>query len=49
MELRERGKRKEDDRASVILYNIGCEGRGHKDVHWKLLKNEGERERAKGE
>jgi hypothetical protein len=28
---RKRG-RKRDDRASVILHNIGCEGRGCKDV-----------------
>jgi hypothetical protein len=31
MELGERGK--ENDRASVILHNIRCEGRGHKDVY----------------
>jgi hypothetical protein len=33
MELRERGKGEEKDRASVILYNIRCEGRGYKDTH----------------
>jgi hypothetical protein len=33
MELRERGKRKENDRASIILHNIRCAGRGYKDVH----------------
>jgi hypothetical protein len=27
MELRERGKGKENDTASVILYNMRCEGR----------------------
>jgi hypothetical protein len=27
MELRERGKGKENDRASVISHNIRCEGR----------------------
>jgi hypothetical protein len=32
MELRERGKGKQHDRASVI-YNIRCEGRGYKDVY----------------
>jgi hypothetical protein len=30
MELRERGKGKENDSASVILHNIRCEGRGHR-------------------
>jgi hypothetical protein len=39
MELRERRKGKENDRASVIFRNIRCEGRGYKDVHQKLLKN----------
>jgi hypothetical protein len=29
MDLGERGKGKENDRASVILHNIGCEGRGY--------------------
>jgi hypothetical protein len=33
MELRERRKRKENDRASVILHNIKCEGRRYKDVY----------------
>jgi hypothetical protein len=33
MELSERGIGKENDRASVILHNIRCEGRGHKDVY----------------
>jgi hypothetical protein len=34
MELEERGKEKENDRASVIIvkHNI-CEGRGNKDVY----------------
>jgi hypothetical protein len=29
----ERGKEKENDRASVILHKIRCEGRGYKDVY----------------
>jgi hypothetical protein len=33
MELREREKGKENNRASVILHNIRCEGRGLKDVY----------------
>jgi hypothetical protein len=33
MELGEREKGKENDRASVISYNIRCEGRGYKDVY----------------
>jgi hypothetical protein len=33
MELRDRGKRKENGRASVILCNIKFEGRGYKDVY----------------
>jgi hypothetical protein len=33
MELGERGKVKENDRASVISHNIRCEGRGYKDVY----------------
>jgi hypothetical protein len=33
MELRERGKGKENNRASVISHNIRCEGRGYKNVH----------------
>jgi hypothetical protein len=33
MALEERGKGKEDDRASVISYNIRCEGRRYKDVY----------------
>jgi hypothetical protein len=41
VELVERGKGKENDRTSVILQNIRCEGRGYKDVYWKLLKNSG--------
>jgi hypothetical protein len=41
MGLRERGKGKENDRASVILHNIRYEGRGNKDLYWKLLKKQG--------
>jgi hypothetical protein len=33
MELEEREKGKENDRASVISYTIRYEGRGHKDVY----------------
>jgi hypothetical protein len=33
MELGERGKGKENYRASVISHNIRCEGRGYKDVY----------------
>jgi hypothetical protein len=33
MELWERRKGKQNDRASVILHNIRCEGRGYKDVY----------------
>jgi hypothetical protein len=33
MELEERGEGKENDRASVILHNTRCEGRGYKDVY----------------
>jgi hypothetical protein len=33
MGLGERGKGKENGRASVILYNIRYEGRGYKDVY----------------
>jgi hypothetical protein len=33
MELGERGKGKVNDRPSVIVHNIRCEGRGYKDVH----------------
>jgi hypothetical protein len=33
MELGERAKGKGNDRASVILHNIRCEGRGYKDMH----------------
>jgi hypothetical protein len=33
MELRKRGKGKENGRASVIFHNIRCEGRGYKDVY----------------
>jgi hypothetical protein len=32
VELRERDKEDENDRASVILHNIRCEGRGYNDV-----------------
>jgi hypothetical protein len=33
VELGEREKGKENDRASVILHTIRCEGRGYKDVY----------------
>jgi hypothetical protein len=33
MELRERGKGKENDRASVISHTIRCKGRGYNDVY----------------
>jgi hypothetical protein len=33
MELRERGKGKEIDRASVILHNIRCESRGYNNMY----------------
>jgi hypothetical protein len=33
MELRDRGKGKENDTASVILHKIICEGRGCKDAY----------------
>jgi hypothetical protein len=33
MELGERGKGKKNDRASVILHNIRCEGRECEDVY----------------
>jgi hypothetical protein len=33
MELGEREKTKKNNRASVILHNIRCEGRGYKDVY----------------
>jgi hypothetical protein len=33
MKLRNTGKGKEKDRASVIAHNIVCEGRGYKDVY----------------
>jgi hypothetical protein len=33
MELRERGKGKENNRASVISHNIRCEDREYKDVY----------------
>jgi hypothetical protein len=33
MELWERGKGKENDRASIILYNIRYKGNGYKDMH----------------
>jgi hypothetical protein len=32
MEVRERGKGEQNDRASVILHAIRCEGRGYEDV-----------------
>jgi hypothetical protein len=39
MELGERGKRKENYRASVISHTIRCKGRGY--MYLKLLKNRG--------
>jgi hypothetical protein len=33
MEFGERGKGKENDKASVISHNIRCEGRGYEDVY----------------
>jgi hypothetical protein len=33
MELREREKGSENDRASVTSHNIRCEARGYKDVY----------------
>jgi hypothetical protein len=33
MELGEREKGKENDRAAAILHTIRCEGRGHEDVY----------------
>jgi hypothetical protein len=33
MELRERGKGKENDRAPVISHSPRCEDRGYKDVY----------------
>jgi hypothetical protein len=33
MELREREKGKENDRASVISHTIRCDGRGYKDAY----------------
>jgi hypothetical protein len=33
MELREREKGKENNRASVISHTTRCEGRGYKDVY----------------
>jgi hypothetical protein len=33
MEVKEREKGKENDRASIILYNIRCERRGYKGVY----------------
>jgi hypothetical protein len=41
IELRERGKLKENDRASAISHNIRCESIGCKNVYRKLLKNGG--------
>jgi hypothetical protein len=32
MELREREKGKENDRASVISHNVRCDSRGYKNV-----------------
>jgi hypothetical protein len=32
MELREKGNRKENDRKSVELHTVTCEGRGNKNV-----------------
>jgi hypothetical protein len=37
----ERGKGKENNRASVISQTIRGEGRGYTDVYQKLLKNGG--------
>jgi hypothetical protein len=37
----ERGKGKENDRASVISHNIKYEGRGYKNMYRKLLKSQG--------
>jgi hypothetical protein len=37
MEFEERRKGKENDR-SVMSQIMRCEGRGYKDVYWKLLK-----------
>jgi hypothetical protein len=33
MKLGEKGKRKENGKASVILHNIRYEGRGYRDVY----------------
>jgi hypothetical protein len=33
LELGEREKGKENDRATAISYNTRCEGRGYKDVY----------------
>jgi hypothetical protein len=33
MELRERGKGKENDGASVISHTIRCQGRGYEDMY----------------
>jgi hypothetical protein len=33
MELRDRGKGRENDGASVMSHNIRCEGGGYKDVY----------------
>jgi hypothetical protein len=33
MELGERGKEKENDKASLVAHNIICEGRGYKNVY----------------
>jgi hypothetical protein len=33
MELGERGKGRENDRASVISHNKRCEGRGYEDAY----------------
>jgi hypothetical protein len=41
MELGEKGKGKENDKASVILYNIRCENRGYKRCVLKGVENFG--------
>jgi hypothetical protein len=33
MELGERGKGKENDKAAVISHNVKCEGTGYEDVY----------------
>jgi hypothetical protein len=39
VELGERKKEKENDRATVIFNTIRCEGRGYKDMNWFLKQN----------